>query len=70
MGRTRSRADLASDGAGFATLGSLVRSGGTAVTTRYAADTEELASRGVAGLNFRLFGSAGVRERLGRGLFD
>ena len=46
--------DLANDGDDFAALASLVRRGGTAVTTRYAADTEELASRGVTGLNFRL----------------
>src|SRR6202022_1987345 len=39
---------------GFAALASLVRRGGTAVTTRFVADTETLASRGVAGVNYRL----------------
>ena len=36
--------DLVSDGDGFATLAPLVRSGGTAVTTRYVADTAALES--------------------------
>ena len=56
--------DVASAADGFATLASLVRPGGTAVTTRYVADTEALASRGVAGVNFRLEVSSGLLERL------
>ena len=56
--------DVASDGDEFATLASLVRAGGTAVTTRYVADTEALASRGVSGVNFRLEVSSGLLERL------
>lgn len=56
--------DVASDGDDFATLASLVRAGGTAVTTRYVADTEALASRGVSGVNFRLEVSSGLLERL------
>lgn len=56
--------DLVNDAAGFATLASLVRRGGTALTTRYVADTDALASRGVAGVNFRVAMSSGVLERL------
>ena len=44
--------DVASDADEFAALSSLVRSGGSAVTTRYAADTEMLSQRGVTGVNF------------------
>ena len=56
--------DVASDADGFATLAALVRAGGTALTTRYVADTEALASRGVAGVNFRLGISSELLERL------
>ncbi|MGB8876434.1 MAG: zinc-binding dehydrogenase, partial [Solirubrobacteraceae bacterium] len=56
--------DLASDANGFATLAALVRAGGTALTTRYFADTEALASRGVAGVNFRVGMSSEALERL------
>lgn len=56
--------DVVSDGAAFAALASLVRRGGTALTTRYVAETEALASRGVAGVNFRLELSSGVLERV------
>jgi NADPH:quinone reductase len=44
--------DVASDADEFAVLSSLVRSGGSAVTTRYVADTEMLSGRGVTGVNF------------------
>jgi NADPH:quinone reductase-like Zn-dependent oxidoreductase len=58
--------DLASDADGFAALASLVRSGGTALKTRfqYAADIEALASRGVAGVNYEVQRSSGVLERI------
>jgi NADPH:quinone reductase-like Zn-dependent oxidoreductase len=56
--------DVASDAEDFATLAALVRSGGTALTTRYVADTEALASREVAGVNFRVSMSSGLLERL------
>ena len=56
--------DVASDADGFATLAALVRPGGTALTTRYLADTEALASRGVAGVNFRVVMSSEALERL------
>jgi threonine dehydrogenase-like Zn-dependent dehydrogenase len=44
--------DLVSDAKGFAALASLVRPGGTAVTTKYVADTGALATAGVTGTNF------------------
>jgi NADPH:quinone reductase-like Zn-dependent oxidoreductase len=44
--------DLVSDAVGFAALASLVKSGGTAVTTVYAADEQALRLRGVTGINF------------------
>jgi NADPH:quinone reductase-like Zn-dependent oxidoreductase len=56
--------DVASDADGFATLAALVRPGGTALTTRYPADAEALASRGVAGVNFRVEMSSQALERL------
>ena len=56
--------DVASDADAFATLASLVRPGGTALTPRYVADTEALASRDVAGVNFRVDMSSEVLERL------
>jgi D-arabinose 1-dehydrogenase-like Zn-dependent alcohol dehydrogenase len=56
--------DTASDGDGFAALASLVRRGGTALTTKYVADVESLAQNGVTGVNFRLSMSPEVLERL------
>ncbi|HUE27137.1 MAG TPA: NADP-dependent oxidoreductase [Solirubrobacteraceae bacterium] len=56
--------DVVSDAGAFATLASLVRPGGTAVTTQYVADTEALASNGVTAVNFRLELSSDVLERL------
>ena len=56
--------DVASDPDGFATLASLVRPGGTALTTRDLADTEALAARGVSGVNFRVAMSSELVERL------
>jgi NADPH:quinone reductase len=44
--------DVASDADEFGALSSLVRTGGSAVTTRYVADTEKLSARGVTGVNF------------------
>jgi NADPH2:quinone reductase len=60
--------DLASDADGFAALASLVRSGGTALKTRfqYAADIEALASRGVVGVNFEIKLSSQALERLAK----
>jgi NADPH2:quinone reductase len=44
--------DLASDADGFTTLASLVRRSGTALTTRYVADTDALGAANVTGINF------------------
>jgi NADPH:quinone reductase-like Zn-dependent oxidoreductase len=56
--------DLASDGQQFAALAGQVRRGGTAVTTRYAADLETLAQVGVTGVNFRLPMTIPLLDRL------
>lgn len=56
--------DVASDAEAFAGLASLVRPGGTALTTRYVADTEGLASREVVGVNFQVNMSSGSLEQL------
>jgi len=56
--------DVASDADGFADLAALVRPGGTALSTLYVADTEALASREVAGVNFRVSMSSGLLDRL------
>jgi NADPH:quinone reductase-like Zn-dependent oxidoreductase len=56
--------DLVSDADGFANLAGLVRSGGTAVTTKYVADTGALESAGVTGINFALQPSSELLDRL------
>ena len=56
--------DLASDPDGFAGLASLVRRGGTALTTRYVADVDALARAGVTGVNFQVSMSGEALERL------
>jgi hypothetical protein len=58
--------DVASDADGFAALASLVRTGGTALKTRFqfVADIESLATRGVTGVNYELRASSGVLERV------
>ena len=60
--------DLASDAPGFAALAALVRRGGTALTTRYVADVEELRARGVTAVNFQLPASAALLERVAEAL--
>jgi NADPH2:quinone reductase len=62
--------DVASDGEGFAALAALVRPGGTALTTRYVADPEALASRRVTAVNFQLSMSSGLLERLAGAVVD
>ena len=52
--------DLASDAGRFATLASLVRRGGTALTTGYVADADALGTADVTGINF----SVGMTPRL------
>jgi NADPH:quinone reductase len=56
--------DVASDAAQFAALAGHVRSGGTAVTTRYVADPETLARAGVKGVNFQLSMTVPLLDRL------
>ncbi|HEY3207914.1 MAG TPA: hypothetical protein VGJ58_13260 [Gaiellaceae bacterium] len=56
--------DLANDADEFANLASLVRGGGTALTTRYVADVDSLAARGVTGVNFAYQASGPLLTRL------
>src|SRR4029077_14986327 len=46
--------DLVGAPASFAALASLVRRGGTALTTQYVADEEALRATGITGINFAL----------------
>jgi NADPH:quinone reductase len=46
--------DLVSDADQFASLSDSIRSGGTAISTRYVADIESLEKRGLHGVNFRV----------------
>jgi len=57
--------DVVSDAAGFAVLAQLVRPGGIALTTRYAADTEALAAHGITGVNFQVSMTSEALERVG-----
>ena len=56
--------DLASDGDAFATLATLVRPGGMAVTTKYVADAAALEASEVTGINFALQPSLAMLDRL------
>lgn len=56
--------DLASDADAFAALASQVRAGGTAVTTKYVADVEDLVTGGVKGINFALPASSELLKRV------
>jgi NADPH2:quinone reductase len=62
--------DLASDAEPFASLASLVRPGGTAVSTRYAADVRDLSTSGIRGVNFALRETSEVLERVAEDLVD
>jgi NADPH:quinone reductase-like Zn-dependent oxidoreductase len=62
--------DLVSDAAAFASLTSLVRPGGTAISTQYVAEVEMLQSQGIRGVNFRLRQTSELLERVGRALAD
>ena len=63
--------DLVSDPADFAALASLVKLGGTALTTRYVADEDALRAAGITGINFAFQPSgelfAGVAEAVASG---
>jgi NADPH:quinone reductase-like Zn-dependent oxidoreductase len=58
------------DAAGFAALVSLVRPGGTAMSTNYVADEEGLRTTGVTGINFVLQASSELFERVAQTVAD
>jgi NADPH:quinone reductase len=62
--------DVVSDATGFAALASLVRSGGTAVTTQYVADEENLGATGITGINFALQASSELLDRVAEAVAD
>jgi NADPH:quinone reductase len=62
--------DLVSDAAGFAALASLVRPGGTAVTTQYVADEETLRAAGITGINYAMQPSSKLFERVADAVAD
>jgi len=60
--------DVVSDANDFAALAALVRKGGSALTTRYVADVDALATNGVAAINFQLPASSELLERVAEAL--
>jgi NADPH:quinone reductase len=62
--------DVVSDAAGFAALASVVKPGGTAVTTVYVADEEALRAAGITGINFALQPSSELFERVAEAVAD
>jgi NADPH2:quinone reductase len=58
------------DAAGFAALASIVRPGGTAMSTNYVADEATLRANGVRGINFALPMSSELLERLAQAVVD
>jgi NADPH:quinone reductase-like Zn-dependent oxidoreductase len=62
--------DVVSDPDGFAELASLIRPGGTALTTRYVADTARLGSRGITGVNYQVQVSSDVLEWLANAVLN
>jgi NADPH:quinone reductase-like Zn-dependent oxidoreductase len=62
--------DLVSDAGAFASLASLVRPCGTALSTRYVADDRALLASGVRGVNFALCETSEVLERVAEHLVD
>jgi NADPH:quinone reductase len=62
--------DLVGSARAFASTASLVRPGGTAVSTQYVADLEGLQAKGVRGLNFALQQSTELLERVAEALVD
>ena len=62
--------DLVSDAESFASLASLVRLGGTAVSTQYVADARVLSASGIRGVNFALRETSEVLERVAEDLVD
>jgi NADPH2:quinone reductase len=62
--------DLVDDAAGFAALASLVRPGGTAVTTQYVADEDALRASGITAINFALQMSSELLQRVAEAVAD
>jgi NADPH:quinone reductase-like Zn-dependent oxidoreductase len=62
--------DLASEAESFASLASLVRVGGTALSTDYVADARALMASGVRGVNFVLRETSELLEQVARDLVD
>jgi NADPH:quinone reductase len=62
--------DLVSNATEFASMASLVRPGGTAISTQYVADLEALQSQGISGVNFALRETSELLERVGKALVD
>ena len=62
--------DLVSDAESFASFASLVRLGGTAVSTQYVADARVLSASGIRGVNFALRETSEVLERVAEDLVD
>ncbi len=60
--------DLANDADEFANLAGLVRTGGSALTTRYVANADALAANGVSALNFQVPASPELLERVANAL--
>ena len=62
--------DLVSEPKSFASNATLVRLGGTAITTQYVADLEALQASGIRGVNFALRATSDLLERVGKALTD
>ena len=62
--------DLVSDAAGFAELATLVKRGGTAVTTQYVADVDGLGAAGITAINFALQPSSELFQRVAEAVAD
>jgi NADPH:quinone reductase-like Zn-dependent oxidoreductase len=62
--------DLVSDAEDFAALALLVRLGGTAVSTQYAADAHALAAAGVTAMNFALHETSELLKRVADALIQ
>ena len=58
------------DALGFAALASLVRPGGTAVTTQYVADEDALRAAGITAINFALQMSSELLHRVAQAVVD
>jgi NADPH:quinone reductase-like Zn-dependent oxidoreductase len=62
--------DVVSDANAFAELASLVRRGGTAVTTRYVADADALGAAGITGVNYAMQPSSELFARVAGAVAD